>query len=152
MDLFRVQESCSRLIEVLKSVGSVENKSDPCLLSKWEDGEVILIGIYADDCLVIGKENQISSLITDLKNGGFNLKITQNLTDYLSCQVLENQDLQPHLINDLRDKFKDEVFGRGTYKTPGTPSFKVVYPDENSELIDDNLQKCSNQVLECSSI
>jgi Reverse transcriptase (RNA-dependent DNA polymerase) len=32
-----------RLIEVLKGVGFVENKSDPCLLSKWEDGEVIII-------------------------------------------------------------------------------------------------------------
>jgi Reverse transcriptase (RNA-dependent DNA polymerase) len=123
------------------------SKSDPCLLSKWEDGEVILIGIYVDDCLVIGKENQISMLITDLKNGGFNLKITQNLTDYLSCRVLENQAqneiliLQPHLINNLRDKFEDEVFGKGTYKAPGTPRFKVVRPDENSELIDDNLQK-----------
>jgi hypothetical protein len=79
------------LIEVLKGVGFVENKSDPCLLSKWEDGEVILIGIYVDDCLVIGKEKQIPILITDLKKGGFNLKITQNLTDCLSFQALENQ-------------------------------------------------------------
>jgi hypothetical protein len=31
---------------------------------KWEDGKVILIGIYVDDCLAIGKENQISMLIT----------------------------------------------------------------------------------------
>jgi hypothetical protein len=45
----------------LKGVGFVGNKSDPCLLSKWEDGEVILVGIYVDDCLVIGKENQFQS-------------------------------------------------------------------------------------------
>jgi hypothetical protein len=75
----------------LKNVGFLENKSDPCLLSKWEDSEVILIGIYVDNYLVIGKENHISMLITDLKYGGFNLKVTQNLTDYLSCRVLENQ-------------------------------------------------------------
>jgi hypothetical protein len=84
-------------------------------------------------------------LTTNLKNGGFNLKITQNLRDSLSCQVLDNQAqdkiliLQPHLINNLRGKFEDEVFGKGTYKTPGAPRFKVVCPDENSELIDDNL-------------
>jgi len=141
------REFYKRLIEVLKNVGFVENKSDPCLFSKWEDGEVILIGIYVDDCLVIGKENHISMLITDLKNGGFNLKVTQNLTDYLSCRVLENQShneiliLQPHLINNLRDKFGHEVLEKGTYKTPGTPRFKVVRSDENFELIDDNLQK-----------
>jgi hypothetical protein len=125
----------------LKSVGFVENKS------KWEHSEVSLIGIYVDDCLIICKENLISMLITDVKNGGFNLKIPQNLTDYLTCRVLENQSeneiliLQPHLINNLRDTFEDEVLGKGTYKIPGTSRFKVVCPDENSELINDNLQK-----------
>jgi hypothetical protein len=33
------------------------------------------------------------------------------------------------------------VFGKGTYKTPVTLRFKVVCPDENSELINENLQK-----------
>jgi hypothetical protein len=33
------------------------------------------------------------------------------------------------------------VFGKGTYKTPGTPRFKVIRPNENSELIDNTLQK-----------
>jgi Reverse transcriptase (RNA-dependent DNA polymerase) len=92
------REFYKKLIEVLKGADFVEIKSDPCLLSKWEDGEVIPIRIYVDDCLVIGKENQISMLITDLKNGGFNLKITQNLTDYLSGQVLENQAQNKILI------------------------------------------------------
>jgi Reverse transcriptase (RNA-dependent DNA polymerase) len=92
------REFYKKLIEVLKGVDFVEIKSDPCLLSKWEDGEVIPIRIYVDDRLVIGKENQISMLITDLKNGGFNLKITQNLTDYLSGQVLENQAQNKILI------------------------------------------------------
>jgi hypothetical protein len=147
-----VQEFYKRLIEVLMSVGFVENKSDLCL---WQSDS---IRIYIDDCLVIGKENQISMLITDLMNGGLNLKITQNLTDYLSCRVLENQAqneiliLQPHQINNLRDKFEDEVFGKGTYKTLGTPRFKVVCPSGNSELINDNEKKCSDHVLECSSI
>jgi hypothetical protein len=94
----------------------------------------------------------------DLQDSGHNLKLTQNLTDYLSCQILENQAqsdfliLQPHHINNLRDKFEDEVIGKGTHKTPGTPRFKVVCPDEHFELIHDNLQKGSDQVLECSFI
>jgi hypothetical protein len=39
------REFYKKLIEVLKGVDFVENKFDPCLLLKWEDGEVILIGI-----------------------------------------------------------------------------------------------------------
>ena len=92
------------MIEVLKGVGFVENKSDPCLLSKWDDEGITLIGIYVDYCLIIGEEYQFSKLIVGLKEGGFNLKVTRNLTDYLSCRVLENESrdeiliIQPHLI------------------------------------------------------
>ena len=86
------REFYKRLIEVLKSVGFIENKSDPCLLSKWDKEGVMLIGIYVDDCIVIGKEEQISKLIDDLKSGGFNLNIENNLTDYLSCRIIENKE------------------------------------------------------------
>jgi hypothetical protein len=70
-------------------------------------------------------------LITDLKNGEFNLKIAQNLTNYLSCRVLENQAqnevliLQLRLINKLRD---DEVFGKGTYKLLVLQDSKLFAP------------------------
>jgi hypothetical protein len=101
-------------------------------LSKWDEDGIILIGVYVDDCLVIGKEDQISNLITDLKTGGFSLKVTKQLTDYLSCHVLENESrneiliLQPHLINNLKDKFEEEVAQKRDYKTPGTPRFRIV--------------------------
>jgi hypothetical protein len=132
---------------VLKNVGFNENKSDPCLLSIWDEDDIILIGVYVDDCLVIGKEDQISKLITDLKTGGFSLKVKKQLTDYLSCRVLENESrneiliLQPHLINNLKDKFEEEVAQKWDYKTPGTPTFRIVRPDDDSELIDNEMQK-----------
>jgi Reverse transcriptase (RNA-dependent DNA polymerase) len=53
------REFYKRLVDILKGLGFVENKSDPCLLSKWEENEILLIGVYVDDCLVIGKQNQI---------------------------------------------------------------------------------------------
>jgi Reverse transcriptase (RNA-dependent DNA polymerase) len=77
-----------KLIQVLKGLGFIENKSDPCLLSKWSEKVLILIGIYVDDCLVMGKDEQISNLIADLKVQGFTLKVENNLTDYLSCRVV----------------------------------------------------------------
>jgi Reverse transcriptase (RNA-dependent DNA polymerase) len=51
-----VREFYKNLSEVLTGVGFVENKSNPCLLSKREDGKVTLIGISIDACLVVGKE------------------------------------------------------------------------------------------------
>jgi hypothetical protein len=41
------------LILVLNSIGFKDNKSDPCLLSKWHEDDVMPIGIYVDDYLVI---------------------------------------------------------------------------------------------------
>jgi hypothetical protein len=108
---------------------------------------VILIGIYVDDCLVMGKDEQISKLIADLKVQGFTLKVENNLTDYLSCRVVENEEkneiliLQPHLTSNLVEKFGDEVQDRRVYKTPGTPTFKITRPDDELDEINVELQK-----------
>jgi len=48
--------------------------------------------------------------------------------------------LQPHLINNLMDKFGDEVLGKRICRTPGTPRLKVIRPDKDSQLIDAELQ------------
>jgi hypothetical protein len=94
----------------------------------------------------VGKEMQIQELIVALKENGFNLKIEYNLTDYLSCRVIEDVKmnriliLQPHLINNLQAKFGEEVVNKRTYRTPGTPRFKIVRPDDEADLIDMNLQ------------
>jgi hypothetical protein len=47
--------------------------------------------------------------------------------------------LQIHLINNLEAKFGDEGKSKRIYKTPGTPRFKIVCP-ENNENIEPNLQ------------
>jgi Reverse transcriptase (RNA-dependent DNA polymerase) len=123
------REFYKKLISVLKSIGFKKHKSDPCLLSKWDHNNIIIIGVYVDDCLVIGKETQISQLIVELKENGFNLKIENNHKDYLSCRAIEDKKriliLQPHLINNLQAKFGNEVEKKRVYKTPGTPRFKI---------------------------
>jgi hypothetical protein len=53
----------------------------------------MLIGIYVDDCLVIGPEERIAKLIVDLKKNGFNLKVENSLKDYLSCRVIKTNNL-----------------------------------------------------------
>jgi hypothetical protein len=48
--------------------------------------------------------------------------------------------LQPHLINNLLDKFGNDVLGKRICRTPGTPRLKIIRPDKDLELIDAELQ------------
>jgi hypothetical protein len=44
---------------------------------------MIIIGIYVDNCLIIGKEESAENLINELKNHEFNLKFERNVNEYL---------------------------------------------------------------------
>jgi hypothetical protein len=46
-----------KLINVLKVIGFYGSKSDPCLWTMWNEkvNHMIIIGIYVNDCLTIGK-------------------------------------------------------------------------------------------------
>jgi Reverse transcriptase (RNA-dependent DNA polymerase) len=92
------REFYKKFISLLKSIEFKENKSNPCLLSKWNQDGILMIGIYIDDCLVVRKEMHIQELIVALKENGFNLKIEYKLTDYLSCCVIEDAKLNRILI------------------------------------------------------
>jgi hypothetical protein len=140
------REFYNKLLSTLKSMGFTENKPDPCLLSRWINVKVIMIGIYIDECLVVGKDNQIQEVIQGLKASGFILKVESSLKDYLSCRVIEDLEsksiliLQPHLINNLEAKFGKEVCNKRVYKTPGTPRFKIVHPTTDDDVIKADLQ------------
>jgi hypothetical protein len=43
---------------------------------------IIIIGIYFNDCLIIGKEEIIECLVDELKKHDFNLKIERNVNEY----------------------------------------------------------------------
>jgi hypothetical protein len=136
-----------KLIQVLKGVGFTEHKFNPCLLLKWDEEGITLLGIYVDGCLVIGREIQISKQIVNLQDIGFILNIENNLTDYMCRCVIENETkneiviMQPHLIHYRIIKFGYEVHEKRVYKIPGTPRFKIVRPDVNYTLIEPKLQK-----------
>jgi hypothetical protein len=54
-----------------------------------------------------------------------------------SKQILK---LQSHLINNLEAKFRDEVKSKRVYKTPGISRFKIVFPGNDHDIIEPNLQ------------
>ena len=133
-----------KLVESLVSCGFSGGHVDPCLWIKWGPLGVVLIAIYVDDCLAIGDEAALDEVIENLKEFGFQLKVVNDLVDYLSCRIIQEEGkiwiLQPHLLKHLEQKFGEEVSGLQEYSTPGTPRFRVVRPKEEMDKIESELQ------------
>jgi Reverse transcriptase (RNA-dependent DNA polymerase) len=125
----------------LKECGFKENSVDPCLFTNFTKNGIGLVGIYVDDCMVIGCDEDIKKVIKRLKGYGFGLKVEEFLTDYLSCKVMMNREnaevlvMQPHFLKGLEDKSGEEVNNLSSYATPGTPRFKVVKSNDVVETI-----------------
>jgi hypothetical protein len=123
-------EKCINALKVIVFYGS---KSDPCLWTMWDEkvNHMIIIGIYVNDCFIIGKNESIDCLIDELKKHEFNLKVEKNVNEYLSCCIEELKDerkltmIQPHLLTCLIKNFGEEIEGKRKFLTPGTPRFKI---------------------------
>jgi hypothetical protein len=131
------REIYKETILMLKSIDFVENKSDPFLLSNWNREEVIVIGIYVDDCLIIGKEERIQSLILELKRSDFNLNVENNLKDHLTCHITQDKELkhimifQPNSIKICETSLMMRCFKREPTGLLEHQGFKVVRPDQD---------------------
>jgi hypothetical protein len=72
---------------------------------------MIIIGVYVNDCLIIGKDEIIDCLIDELKKHELNLKVERNVNEYLSCCIEESKNerkrtlIQPHLLTHLISEF-----------------------------------------------
>jgi hypothetical protein len=79
---------------------------------------MIIIGIYVDNCLIIGKEESIECLVDELKKHASNLKVERNVNEYLICCIEESKDerkftmIQPHLLTRLTKNFGEEIEGK----------------------------------------
>jgi hypothetical protein len=82
---------------------------------------------------VIGNENGINDVINGLKTYKFGLKIASDLKDYLNFRILTDYErktkfvMQPHLINNLKEKLEKEVNNLSDYGTPGTPILEISF-------------------------
>ena len=130
-----------KLCKILIKIGFRRSQVDPCLLIRKNKKGLILLALYVDDCLAIGHEDALKTLIEEMKAHGLTLKVEEELSDYLSCEIRFNKDRtkawlgQPHLIKNLEAKFGEMVSGLTTYKTPGTPNQGIVQPTEEQHKI-----------------
>ena len=102
------------------------------------------MAIYVDDNLIVGHHEAIDDTIYLLKQNRVILKVEDDLSDYLSCEIVFSTNRrkswlgQPHLLATLKKIGKVVGYLRST-KTPGTPNFRVVLPTHgNDKFSDDN--------------
>jgi hypothetical protein len=138
-----------KLINVLKVIGFFGSISDPCLWTMWDEkvNHMIIIGIYVNDCLIIGKEESIEYLVDELKKHEFNLNLERNVNEYLSCCIEESKGegkltmIQLHLLAFLIQNFGEEIEGKRKLLTPGTPRFKIQRSTINMDVLDTQSQR-----------
>jgi hypothetical protein len=98
-----------KVIDLLHVIGFKVSKSDSCLWTMWDSivNHMLIVGIYVDDCIIIGKESSVSNLIIELKKHEFSLKIEKDVVEHLSCCIVESKNetkltmIQPHLLTRL---------------------------------------------------
>ena len=133
-----------KLRNVLKSIGFEGGDIDPCLLFKRTKDGLVLIGLYVDDLLIIGSEQDMDVVIKDIEKH-FKIKIEGDLKDYLSCEIRFSKDGkqawigQPHLIKKMEKLFEEEISKKMECQTPGTPGFTIIR-DESIERVDQGKQ------------
>ena len=123
---------------ILKKIGFKQSVAEPCLFFKEVDDSIILIAIHVDDCYVVGKINSIKKVIEDIEKEGLKIKATYDTKDYLSCEIIFNQDKtrgwigQPHLVKKLEKTYADIIANKKvSFLTPGTPHYNIVRPSED---------------------
>jgi hypothetical protein len=112
-----------KLGDVFQKIGFTQSLADPCLFFKKTKKGVCYVVLWVDDCLFVGHPSVIKESI-ELLQKYFKLKIEQDTSDYLSCEILYDKDLtkcwigQPHLTKKIEQTFGTLVKGLPKYRTP----------------------------------
>jgi hypothetical protein len=62
------------------------------LIKSSEDGVVTTV-IHIDGCFTIGHKKAIGNVINQIRKKGLDLKLKDNLKDYLGCEIYVNKDI-----------------------------------------------------------
>jgi hypothetical protein len=138
---------------VLLKIGFTQSVAEPCLFIKRSNSKIILIVIHVDDCYVVGEMNMMEQVIKDIEMNGLKLKVEYNTNDYLSCEILFNEEKtkawlgQPHLMKKIENSYGYLVKNGYQYSTPGTPGFGITRPKDNDTKIAETDQKVYRSVV-----
>jgi hypothetical protein len=82
-----------KLMKPLRDIGFTGGRVDPCLLTRRSNKGIVYVACYVDDIFAVGHDKAIKETIKLIKAQGLsNVKVQDELTDYLSCNILFNQN------------------------------------------------------------
>ena len=122
----------TKFASVLRKIGFTGGFADPCMMVRTNKHGIVFIAVYVDDSLLIGTDEAIDAVIKDIEECGLKLKVSGKLDDYLSCEIMFNEDetvawiQQPHLIKKIKNKFWNLVKDMRVYKTPGSCGITIL--------------------------
>ena len=121
---------------ILKLLGFTQCKSDPCLFIHPNQ---IYIIIYVDDCLIVGKSEEIKKIVIQLKEH-LAIKCMGPIKDYIGCNVEPTKYgykyTQSKLIKRMMTKFAEELsIIKYHGKTPVKSNEKIHVAENDSEII-----------------
>ncbi len=121
--------------------------ADLCLMIKRSDDGSVFTLIYVDNNFCIGHRQALRQFIKDLKAQGLTVKVSERLTDYLSCSIKVSANRksawigQLHLIAKLHEKSGHLVSKMHVYHTPGTPGQRIICVTDEDKKISKEDQK-----------
>ena len=127
--------------DILFKLGYKQCACEPCLFYRENELGVTMLVSYVDDNAIAGDEAAIEDTLKGLNDNGLTFT-KESLTDYLSCEVMFNDDEtkawigQPHMVKKLKKEFWEEIKGLKRYEIPGTPSQGLVRVKEGEEGLD----------------
>ena len=101
----------SLLSSWLVSCGFRQSKTDPSLYTMIHDGHLFALAVYVDDCLLIGKQSKMLTLLRHDFSSRFKIEDLGPAAWILGCNIIRNRSrvtfylVQNQYLNDVLQKF-----------------------------------------------
>ena len=117
--------------------GFIQSRADPCLLVKLDENRklVVVLIIYVDDCLIVGKLHDVAFAISQIKRR-FNIKELGSLKEYVGASFRRTTNgfeiRQQQLVESMKKQF--DIKAGGSWATPAAPG-QVLLAGKEKDLL-----------------
>ena len=117
-------------------------ENDNCLFVYRDDDYYCAIGMYVDDCIMIGTDEGINRTINGLKE---HYEITVNEVDnFIGCKIEKTGRAlllhQPELLDKLEKTFGEDISKIRICDTPAAMGYRITRPREHDKLLSEEEQ------------